>query len=81
MPNPLKKEIEAYESQKAELLDKSKGKFVLIKGEKVIDVFDTEIDAIRQGYKRFGNVPFLVKQIVELEIPWMFFSPRVHFPG
>ena len=72
MPELLKKEIEVYESQKAELLDKSKGKFVLIKDDKVIDIFDTEIDAIRQGYKRFGNVPFLVKQIVELEIPQNF---------
>ena len=72
MPELLKKEIEVYESQKAELLDKSKGKFVLIKDDKVIDIFDTEIDAIRQGYKRFGNVLFLVKQIVELEIPQNF---------
>jgi len=81
MPNLLKKELEIYEAQKAELLGRSKGKFVLIKGEEVIDIFDTEIDAIRQGYERFGNVPFLVKQIVELETPWMFFSPRVRFPG
>lgn len=79
MPELLKKEIEVYESQKAELLDKSKGKFVLIKDDKVIDIFDTEIDAIRQGYKRFGNVLFLVKQIVELEIPMFFQNPGVSF--
>lgn len=74
MPNPLKKELEVYEAQKAELIGKSNGKFVLIKGDKAIDTFDTKIDAIRHGYEKFGNKPFLVKQIVELEIPQNFTS-------
>jgi len=63
----LKKELETYSTQKNELIGKSKGKFALI-------VFDTKIDAIHQGYKRFGNVPFLVKQIVEIETPQNFTS-------
>jgi len=74
MPESLKKELGVYEAQKAELIGKSKGKFVLIKNEEVIDIFDTQIDAIRQGYERFGNVPFLVKQIVEVETPQNFTS-------
>jgi len=74
MPKPLKKELEVYEGQKAELVGKSKEKFVLIKGDKVIDTFDTKIDAIRHGYEKFGNTPFLVKQIVELETPQNFTS-------
>ncbi len=70
----LKKELETYSTQKNELIGKSKGKFALIKDDQIIDVFDTKIDAIRQGYKRFGNVPFLVKQIVEVETPQNFTS-------
>jgi hypothetical protein len=27
------------------------------------------MDAIADGYRRFGNVPFLVKQVVEVETP------------
>ena len=65
----LKKEFETYEAKKSELIGKSKGKFALIKDNEVIDIFDTKIDAIRQGYERFGNVPFFVKQIVEIDIP------------
>lgn len=74
MPKPLEKELEVYEAQKAELIGRSKGKFVLIKGDKVIDSFDAKIDAIRHGYEKFGNKPFLVKQIVELETPQNFTS-------
>jgi hypothetical protein len=74
MTELLKKEIETYIAHKAELVGQSKGKFVLIKDDKVIDVYDTKMDAIRQGYERFGNVPFLVKLIVEVEVPLEFTS-------
>lgn len=74
MTELLKKEIETYNAHKAELVGQSKGKFVLIKDDKVVDVYDTKMDAIRQGYERFGNVPFLVKLIVEVEVPLEFTS-------
>jgi len=70
----LKKELLTYEAQKNELIGKSKGKFALVKEDHVLDVFDTKNDAIRQGYERLGNVPFLVKQIVEVDIPQNFTS-------
>jgi len=74
MMGMLKKELQTYETKKAELIGKYKGKFALIKDEDVSDVFDTKLDAIRQGYERFGRVPFLVKQIVEIETPQHFTS-------
>jgi hypothetical protein len=74
MTDLLKKEIETYNAHKAELVGQSKGKFVLIKDDRIVGVFDTEIDAIHQGYERFGNVPFLVKQIVQVEVPLNFTS-------
>jgi len=74
MAEVLEKELKTYEAKKKELIGKSKGKFALVKDDQVIDVFDTKIDAIRQGYERFGNVPFLVKQIVEIETPQNFTS-------
>lgn len=69
MTETLKEELRTYEAHKAELLSKARGEFVLIRGEDVCDVFETREDAIRQGYERFGNVPFLVKEILEVEIP------------
>ncbi len=74
MDETLKNELETYEAQKSELIGKSRGKFVLVKDNRIIDVFETKIDAIRQGYERLGNVSFLVKQVVEVETPQNFTS-------
>ncbi len=74
MPELLETELKTYEDHRDELLGSDSGKFALIKGEQVISVFDTKADAIRNGYERFGNVPFLVKQIVQVEAPQNFTS-------
>ena len=74
MAELLEKELTTFEMNKGELIGKSKGKFALIKDDKIIGVFDAKIDAIRQGYQVLGNVPFLVKQIVEIETPQNFTS-------
>ena len=70
----LKDELDTYQQHREELIGKAKGKFVLIKDSKIIDVFDSQMDGIKQGYEKFGNVPFLVKQIVEIEVPQNFTS-------
>ncbi|MFO8013430.1 MAG: hypothetical protein R6X20_09010 [Phycisphaerae bacterium] len=72
MRDELSEEQGTYEARKDELLARAAGKFALIKGREVVDVFDSAEDAIRHGYERFGNVPFLVKQIVEVETPQNF---------
>ena len=72
--NPLEKERQTYKAHISKLLEDGGniGKFVLIKDDQLIDVFDTNLDAIKQGYKDFGNVPFLVKEITLVE-------PTAHF--
>lgn len=74
MAQILDLELKTYEMHREELISKSLGKFALIKDDQVVTVFDTKLDAIRHGYDRFGNVPFLVKEIVEVEIPLNFTS-------
>jgi len=64
---PLSREIETYHKHKAELLKDNTGKYVLIKGEEIINIFDTQNDAIRVGIDKFGNMPFLVKKIEEVD--------------
>jgi len=39
------------------------GKFVLIKGEELISVFDTFDDALQEGAKRFGSESFLIRRV------------------
>ena len=70
----LDTEVETYERHREELLGHAEGKFVLVRDDKVVGVFDSKMDAIAQGYQRFGNVPFLVKQIVRVELPQNFVS-------
>jgi len=74
MVQPLAAELDTYGRHRDELLGKSEGKYVLIYKDGIAGVFDSEKDAIEQGYERFGNVPFLVKQIVKVEAPQNFVS-------
>jgi hypothetical protein len=74
MSELLKREIKTYNAHKAELLRQSKGRYVLVKGDRIVGTFDSELDAVHRGYERFGNVPFLVKQVVEVEVPLDFTS-------
>ena len=70
----LAEEAATYARHRDELLGTDSGKFVLIKEKEVIGVFNAQLDAIRVGYERLGNVPFLVKQIVQVEVPQDFTS-------
>lgn len=70
----LKEEIETYNKEKKRLVEQSNGKFVLIKGNSIVDVFESQIDAIKIGINKFGNTPFLVKKIEEVETPQNFTS-------
>jgi hypothetical protein len=74
MPTLLDSELNTYEEHKAELVGSSEGKFVLIHAQQILGVFDSKMDAIAQGYKLFGNNPFLVKQILKVEAPQNFIS-------
>ena len=65
----LMRELATYEREKARLLAEAPGKFVLIKGDDVLGTYDTQIDAIDEGWRRYGAVLFLAKQIVDVESP------------
>jgi hypothetical protein len=62
----LEKELETYREKLPELKT-HEGKFVLIHGDDVVDVFSSYDDAIKQGYARFKLEPFLVKRISSIE--------------
>ncbi|HEX4963702.1 MAG TPA: hypothetical protein VF173_22945 [Thermoanaerobaculia bacterium] len=63
----LERELETYRNKLPELKGENEGRFVLIKGAQVIDVFSSYDDALKAGYTTFGLEPFLVKQIEALE--------------
>ena len=62
----LATELQTYEAKLPGLTPEA-GKFVLIKGTNVVDVFGDYEDALKAGYERFGLEPFLVKKIEAVE--------------
>jgi hypothetical protein len=66
----LERELATYREKLPELVQ-HEGKYVLIQGDSVADIYATYQDALRQGYRQFGLEPFLVKQILSTE--------RIHF--
>ncbi len=69
-------ELVSFQEKKEELLKEHQGKFVLIKGEEIVDFFDTAKNAYSEGAERFEkDTPFLVKQILKEEMPQEILSP------
>lgn len=71
---PLAEELQAFDERRAELLGEAPGKFALVHGQVIVGTYDTQADAIAEGYRRFGNVPFLVKRIAAVDAPEQFVS-------
>jgi hypothetical protein len=64
----LEKEAETYRRLKPELLGKGhQGRFAVIFGDELAGVWDTFGDACGAGYRRYHEVPFMVKEIQEVE--------------
>jgi hypothetical protein len=68
----LQRELDFFDRQRVALLEKASGKYALVKGENVIGIYETELEAIRAGYQKVGDEPFLVKHIVEADVPLTF---------
>ena len=65
--NPFSVELAFFESHRAEFIERGEGKFVLIKGEELVDFFDTPETAYKTGVDRFGLVPFFIRQVLREE--------------
>ena len=73
----LDTELRTYDAHLARLLGQDRGKYVLIKGDRVVDVFSSNEDALKHGYEQFEAEAFLVRQIVEVQVPQNFTSFQV----
>jgi hypothetical protein len=61
------RERATYEQLKPELLAQAEGKFVVIVGDEVVGPLETDEDAERAGYARFGLGPLYIRQILAEE--------------
>ena len=58
-----------YERHKPELLKMAEGKFVVIVGDELVGPLETDEEAERAGYARFGLGPLYIKQVLAEEPP------------
>jgi hypothetical protein len=70
----LAEERATYRDRLPELVREHEGRFVLIKGQNLVGVFSDRSAALQEGYRRFGIVPFLVRQVAASE-------PVVYLPN
>jgi hypothetical protein len=66
---PLGEELAFFDSKRTEWLAHHRGKFTLIRGEKVAGFYDAAESAYVEGVRLWGNVPFLVKPVLPVDIP------------
>ena len=73
----LATELQTFEANRERLLGEAPGKYALVSGERVVATYDTEADAVNDGYRQFGNAPFLVRVVRPVDEVANFFSPVV----
>jgi hypothetical protein len=64
----LEQEWNTFRRERPRLLAEGhEGRWVLVKGEEIIGIWETRREACKQGYKRYLLVPFLVHQLQYVE--------------
>lgn len=76
--NFLVTETRFFESKLPELVKSDVGRFVLIKGEEIKGVFESQLDAIKAGYEQFKGDAFFVTQILPVRQPLDFSNNFFH---
>lgn len=64
MPRPLEKEFKYYLDNQERLVERYNGKYIVIKGCKVIGTYDSEFEAIKKTSQREKPGTFLVQKCV-----------------
>jgi len=65
--SPLETELAYFEENRAELLARYLGKFVLVKGTKLVGTFDSAEAAYDAGVSAFGLESFLIREVELVE--------------
>ena len=64
----LEREFKYYQANKERLLSEHKGKFAIIKGEKILGIFDDKANAIETTKKDHPLGTFMVQEVVEDDV-------------
>jgi hypothetical protein len=61
--NDLQSEIEAYDAMRQNLESKHTGKWALLKGGKLINLYISFDDAAKDAVRLYGRGPYLIRQV------------------
>lgn len=75
----LATEMETFRCREAELREKHRDGFVVIRGNEVLGVWRDRVDALQEGVKAYGDVSFLVRDINAGRLPPVNFSRDLSF--
>jgi hypothetical protein len=64
----FEQDVLAYLEALPKLLSEFEGKYVLVGRGSVARVFDTRLEAMSEGYSRFGQCGFLVQEVSERDL-------------
>ena len=67
MQNTLKKEFEFYKENQSDLLNKYRGKFIVIKDKRVVGAYDSEPEAYAETIESQKSSNFLIQEVDEGE--------------
>jgi hypothetical protein len=73
-PIDLPREAAAYAREEERLVREHLGRIALVHGDEVVGVFATADEAIREGFRRFGYVQLMVREIRDPRAPPDFVS-------
>ena len=61
----LEKEFKYYLDNQVELVKKYNGKYIVIKDEKVVGIYDTELEAYNESKKKYELGTFLIQLCIK----------------
>ena len=70
----VNKNYEVFKEQLPEIIDENIGKFVLMKGGKIIEYYSTDEDAMKAGQLVFSDKIFSVQEVKDQKIDLGFYS-------
>lgn len=68
-PIDFTRENAVYEKERERLLREHLGKIALIREDELVGVFPTADEALHEGYRRFGLVKIMLKEIRGSDLP------------
>jgi hypothetical protein len=80
-PLDLTRENAAYEKERERLVREHLGKIALIHEDELVGVFATVDEALEEGYRRFGLVKMMLREIGDTDLPEYIASVDITHPS